>query len=463
MTKKVFFSPVIFLALAVMIGGAMLAKAETYQTVYTNGLVIPGFTAGCVQVPGGPPCGSHSTQQNTAVKPVPKPTPAPTSITVAEEEFVQTQESCTGYQQLCNEASKTACQKSDGSVDYTCVNDCVKDYNQQCKGITGNLPTVTAPIQKQTTTTKTVQPKTKTIPPEQKEIDKKELCVNSGSICVENCKQMENAKTETKCLDNCLKDADKYCGWSAVKTKQSDEPLYDADGQRTMASLLDGVLTAHFEQIAEEIDAKKNPTPAYLIKERRKQLNADIEEAMANLNRDLDALYIANPGEETEQVHSALDADHLAYKRKLLDAWKADPRDRDINYILGNEFFRNPQSPNDFLVARQAHMTAFVGLGEDEQMRKTLQSRVKEERNRNGFDKAFNSPKPETSSFMGALSAELDENWSNVKGTAKSWVKQSDAYSRTEAYSEEVRESFKGFKSLFGIDDSKLNLTTYEQ
>ncbi|MFA6534234.1 MAG: hypothetical protein WCT37_03615 [Patescibacteria group bacterium] len=401
--KKTFFLLlVIILGLLTVSGSLKPAQAETYNTTYNNGLIIPGFTAGCVEIPGGPPCGgSQQTKPTPAPAPAPKPAPKPTPTPAPKP----------------------------------------------------TLKPVPAPKPKPT-----AQP----AKPAPKKPTKEELCLNAGSICVENCKKAKGNQTEIKCLNNCLKSANKYCGWSASSVKSSSEPLYNANGQRTLASLLDEVLTAHFKQIAEQIDAKQNPTPAYLINQRRKQLNADIEEAMNNLNRDLGAVYAADSSEKSRQAHLALAADHLAYKKKLADAWQADPRDKDINYILGNEYFRDANSPADLLVARQAHLTAFVGLTQDEVDRATLQSRVQEQIQRNGFDKAFNSPKPENSSFMSALNDELDQNWSQVKDTSKSWIKQSDAYSRAETYSEEVRQSFKNFKTLFGVDDSGLDQAAYQ-
>ncbi|MCK9185897.1 zinc-ribbon domain-containing protein [Candidatus Gracilibacteria bacterium] len=45
------------------------AYAEYVPPSYENGLYVPGFDAGCVEIPGGPPCGGQVTQPKTTTQP----------------------------------------------------------------------------------------------------------------------------------------------------------------------------------------------------------------------------------------------------------------------------------------------------------------------------------------------------------------------------------------------------------
>jgi len=135
------------------------------------------------------------------------------------------------------------------------------------------------------------------------------------------------------------------------------------------------------------------------------------------------------------------------------------PTDPTANHELAQRYF-NEGTVDDFVFARELESRAFVNL--DTLERQTLDARVKEETERNGFAKAFYNPKPEESTFLTTMQNEISDQFSYVKDESVDWLKQTDAYVRAETYSNEIRDTFKGFSlDIFHVDNTIINQATY--
>lgn len=147
------------------------------------------------------------------------------------------------------------------------------------------------------------------------------------------------------------------------------------------------------------------------------------------------------------------------YMESLVNYIMSYPTDPTANHELSQIYF-NEGTPDDFVIARELESRAFVNL--DVLERQTLDARVKEETERNGFAQAFYNPKPEESTFITKMENEISDQFSNVKDKSVDWLKQTDAYARAETYSNEVRGFFSGFSTdIFHVDNSVINQATY--
>jgi len=147
------------------------------------------------------------------------------------------------------------------------------------------------------------------------------------------------------------------------------------------------------------------------------------------------------------------------YRESLVNVLLVNSNDSTANHELAQQYF-NDGTVNSSIVARELEARSFVNL--DALERQTLETRAKEEAERNGFAKAFYNPKPEESTFLTTMQNEIGNQFTFVKDESVDWLKQTDAYSRAEAYSKEVRETFNSFSfDIFHVDDKIINQAAY--
>lgn len=147
------------------------------------------------------------------------------------------------------------------------------------------------------------------------------------------------------------------------------------------------------------------------------------------------------------------------YMESLVNVLINNPRDSTANHELAQQYF-NEGTVDGFIMGRELDSRAFVNL--DTLERQTLDARVKEETERNGFAQAFYNPQPEESTFLTTMQNEISDQFTYVKDKSVDWLKQTDAYVRAEAYSKEVRDTFKGFSlDIFHVDNEVINQAAY--
>lgn len=234
--------------------------------------------------------------------------------------------------------------------------------------------------------------------------------------------------TEKAWLDSLGLDLDQLVELSQGQNKIT--PFYQSPQQREIVGLTATSLTLH-DQLAKDYDSLSNA----------KQNNAS--------------------STEIDKIKSTMNTDRTGYKQSLESLLMANPKDPTANYEMGNVYF-NEGTVDSFVAARNLHFRAYMNL--DQQDRTNLQTQVQQSIERNGFEKAFNQPTPQSSSFLGAMNGELDSKLSGIKNVAKDWLKQSVIYSQAETYSNTVRQTISDVTdNIFKVDNKSINQATYGQ
>lgn len=160
-----------------------------------------------------------------------------------------------------------------------------------------------------------------------------------------------------------------------------------------------------------------------------------------------------------EGMRETMDNARFDYKEALTNVLKANPRDSTANHELAQQYF-DEGTVDGFRMGRELESRAFVNL--DALERQTLETRAKEEIERNGLSRAFYNPKPEESTILTTMKAEINEQYEYVEDKTIAWVKTTDTYARAMAYSRDVRGYFDSFSlDIFHVDNTVINQAAY--
>jgi hypothetical protein len=158
-------------------------------------------------------------------------------------------------------------------------------------------------------------------------------------------------------------------------------------------------------------------------------------------------------------MRETMDTARFEYKEALANVLKVDPKNSTANHELAQQYF-DEGTVEGFRMGRELESRAFINL--DALERQTLEARAKEEIERNGLSRAFKDPKPEESTILTTMKAEIAEQYDYVEEKTVAWVKTTDTYARAMTYSKDVREYFNSFSlDVFRVDNTKINQVIY--